>query len=38
MRRCKQLDKFNGFAPLNDFQLGLLYDFAGQPDKAEQYY
>ena len=24
------LDKFNGFAPLKYFQLGLLYDFAGQ--------
>jgi tetratricopeptide (TPR) repeat protein len=34
----QQLDKFNGFAPLKDFQLGLLYDFAGQPDKAEGYY
>ncbi|MGA8550253.1 MAG: tetratricopeptide repeat protein [Stellaceae bacterium] len=32
------LDKFDGFAPLKYFQLGLLYDFAGQPDKAEQYY
>jgi tetratricopeptide (TPR) repeat protein len=31
------LDKFNGFAPLKDFQLGLLYDFAGQPDKAATY-
>ena len=30
----QQLDKFNGFQPLKDFQLGLLYDFAGQPDKA----
>jgi tetratricopeptide (TPR) repeat protein len=34
----QQLDKFNGFAPLKDFQLGLLYDFAGQADKAEDYY
>ena len=34
----QQLDKFNGFAPLKDFQLGLLYDFAGQPDKAATYY
>src|SRR5580658_761513 len=25
------LDKFNGFAPLKYFQLGLLYDFAGNP-------
>ena len=34
----QQLDKFNGFQPLKNFQLGLLYDFAGQPDKAEAYY
>ena len=34
----QELDKFNGFAPLKDFQLGLLYDFAGKPDKAEEYY
>jgi tetratricopeptide (TPR) repeat protein len=34
----QQLDKFNGFAPLKDFQLGLLYDFAGQADKAGSYY
>lgn len=34
----QQLDKFNGFKPLKDFQLGLLYDFAGQADKAESYY
>ena len=27
----QQLDKFNGFEPLKSFQLGLLYDFAGQP-------
>jgi tetratricopeptide (TPR) repeat protein len=32
------LDKFNGFEPLKLFQLGLLYDFAGKPDKARQYY
>ncbi|MBV9824836.1 MAG: tetratricopeptide repeat protein [Alphaproteobacteria bacterium] len=32
------LDKFNGFEPLKAFQLGLLYDFAGQPDKAQQFY
>jgi tetratricopeptide (TPR) repeat protein len=31
------LDKFNGFAPLKFFQLGLLYDFAGQADKAQTY-
>ena len=34
----QQLDKFNGFKPLKDFQLGLLYDFAGQTEKAESYY
>ena len=34
----QDLDKFNGFAPLKDFQLGLLYDFADKPDKAEEYY
>ena len=32
------LDKFNGFEPLKEFQLGLLYDFAGKPDKAKQYF
>ena len=32
------LDKFNGFQPLKVFQLGLLYDFAGKADKAQQYY
>ena len=32
------LDKFNGFEPLKVFQLGLLYDFAGKPDKAQQYF
>jgi tetratricopeptide (TPR) repeat protein len=30
------LDKFNGFSSLKAFQLGLLYDFAGKPDKAHQ--
>jgi tetratricopeptide (TPR) repeat protein len=30
------LDKFNGFRPLKLFQLGILYDFANQPDKAQQ--
>ena len=34
----QQLDKFNGFKPLKDFQLGLLYDFAGQTEKADSYY
>ena len=32
------LDKFNGFQLVKTFQLGLLYDFAGKPDKAEDYY
>jgi tetratricopeptide (TPR) repeat protein len=32
------LDKFTGFQPLKAFQLGLLYDFAGKPDKAQQYF
>ncbi|HUC08998.1 MAG TPA: tetratricopeptide repeat protein [Stellaceae bacterium] len=32
------LDKFDGFAPLEYFQLGLLYDFAGNPVKAEDFY
>jgi Flp pilus assembly protein TadD len=32
----RQLDKFNGLAPLEYYQLGLLYDFAGHPDKAEE--
>jgi tetratricopeptide (TPR) repeat protein len=31
----QQLDKFTGLAPLKFFQLGLLYDFAGHPHKAE---
>jgi tetratricopeptide (TPR) repeat protein len=30
------LDKFDGLAPLEFFQRGLIYDFAGQPDKAEE--
>ncbi|HWB50444.1 MAG TPA: tetratricopeptide repeat protein [Stellaceae bacterium] len=34
----QQLDKFGGFQPLKNFQLGLLYDFANQPDKAEGFY
>jgi tetratricopeptide (TPR) repeat protein len=34
----QQLDKFNGFEPLKNFQLALLYDFAGKADKAESYY
>jgi tetratricopeptide (TPR) repeat protein len=32
------LDKFDGLAPFKYFQLGLLYDFAGQPLKAEENY
>ena len=32
----RQLDKFNGLAPLEYYQLGLLYDFAGHPDSAEE--
>ena len=32
------LDKFTGFQPLKVFQLALLYDFAGKPDKAQQYF
>jgi tetratricopeptide (TPR) repeat protein len=32
----RQLDKFNGLAPLEYYQLGLLYDLAGQPDTAEE--
>jgi tetratricopeptide (TPR) repeat protein len=34
----QELDKFDGFAPLKYFQLGLLYDFSGNPAKAEEYY
>ncbi len=32
------LDKFDGFAPLEYFQLGLIYDFAGNAIKAEELY
>src|SRR5207248_3021134 len=32
------LDKFNGFQPLKVFQLGLLYDYAGKPDKAKEHF
>jgi tetratricopeptide (TPR) repeat protein len=32
----RQLDKFNGLAPLEYYQLGLLYDFAGKADVAEE--
>jgi tetratricopeptide (TPR) repeat protein len=31
----QELDKFNGFAPLKDFQLGLIEDLAGRADLAE---
>jgi Flp pilus assembly protein TadD len=34
----QQFDKYNGFEPLKNFQLGLLYDFAGHANKAEEYY
>jgi len=34
----QDLDKFDGFAPLKFFQLGLLYDFAGNAPKAEGFY
>ncbi len=34
----QELDRFDGLAPLKYFQLGLLYDFAGQPTKAEEYF
>src|SRR6516162_5747058 len=32
----RELDKFGGFAPLEYYQLGLLYDFVGHPDTAEE--
>ena len=32
----QQLDKFSGFIPLEYYQLGLLYDFAGQPVPAQE--
>jgi tetratricopeptide (TPR) repeat protein len=31
----RQLDRFSGLAPLEFYQLGLLYDFAGDPAAAE---
>jgi tetratricopeptide (TPR) repeat protein len=34
----RDLDKFDGFAPLEYFQLGMIYDFAGNAAKAEEYY
>ncbi|HEY1300461.1 MAG TPA: tetratricopeptide repeat protein [Stellaceae bacterium] len=35
-RALQGLDKFDGLAPLEFFQLGLVYDFAGHPEKAEE--
>ena len=32
------LEKFDGFAPLEDFQLAMIYDFAGKANAAEEYY
>jgi tetratricopeptide (TPR) repeat protein len=32
------LDKFNGFQPLKEFQLGVLYDFAGRTEPANQHF
>jgi tetratricopeptide (TPR) repeat protein len=32
------LSKFDGFAPLEDFQLAMIYDFAGKANTAEEYY
>jgi len=32
----QEFDKFNGFAPLKYYQLGLVYDFAGRADLAEE--
>ena len=32
------LDKFTGFAPLKEFQLGLVYDFAGDAAKAGDHF
>ncbi len=32
----QEFDKFNGFAPLKYYQLGLVYDFAGRADVAEE--
>jgi tetratricopeptide (TPR) repeat protein len=34
----QRYDKANGFGPLKNFQLGLLYDFAGNAAKADEYY
>ena len=35
--RCRGSTNSTAFEPLKVFQLGLLYDFAGKPDKAQQY-
>jgi tetratricopeptide (TPR) repeat protein len=32
----QEFDKFNGFGPLKYYQLGLIYDFAGRADLAEE--
>jgi tetratricopeptide (TPR) repeat protein len=32
----QEFDKFNGFGPLKYYQLGLVYDFAGRADLAEE--
>jgi tetratricopeptide (TPR) repeat protein len=32
------LEKFDGFAPLEDFQLAMIYDFVGKVNTAEEYY
>src|SRR6267378_935332 len=32
----QEFDKFSGFAPLKYYQLGLVYDFAGRADLAEE--
>jgi tetratricopeptide (TPR) repeat protein len=34
----QELDKFDSLAPLKYFQLALVYDFAGEPAKAEEYF
>jgi tetratricopeptide (TPR) repeat protein len=34
----RDLSKFDGFAPLEDFQLAMIYDFAGKANIAEDYY
>jgi tetratricopeptide (TPR) repeat protein len=34
VKALQQFDQYDGFAPLEDFQLALLYDFADEPVKA----